>query len=199
MRSKSKGIALTIICAVFGCLIIVVHNVSCVVCGGSYLTYKSCVETHDKILTEEFMRKFNIINYDLNNCFSFVEAREKTYNTAQYYLNFNGDKDEFVPMCTEFAIRLIDMGSHADKWEHYYITIWFEDRYFVCNRDNSSQPYPRCFSEIQTNFYFDDYSVLETIPNITECCISTKSFTAEQRQQLDSIKNNYSFKIILSE
>lgn len=113
-----------------------------------------------------------------------------------FYFTYNGSPDSFFDSCVDFCeyaetniFKHYSYGAAEDQRSRIFFTCGNRKLYFVYDKINSL---------FDTNVYMDDYSLPETFISqyrIKNVFVYDMYFTDEQREHLESIKNNYSYKI----
>ena len=136
---------------------------------------------------------------DSDGSFTLTDAGQFQNVRLFYDLSYNGEYDDFVSSSIELCSRVISSlyAEYPELNEHIRLVSW-QDDFLLCLStadDKYFFNYDKEYYRVRTNVFLEDYTLLEDIGRLDELCIYTRDFTEEQREQLESTANEYSFEI----
>lgn len=197
MKNNSKAkVRTAIVAIVSGIAMIFVAICRVISClgGGAVCIIAMGNETEHRRNLENMEKRFSKELTEFNGLFTAEKATIRySGGRCDYYFAYYGDLENFISDCVDFCnCDAVFEKKHVT--ESFYFT--FNDYYFTYFMEDTMKP--PYYVEVYTNVYLEDYSILETIPNIRECQLSTKNFTAEESAQIESTKDKYSFELKIS-
>lgn len=176
--------------------VLIIAAIPIVTAGGVCISSMISSRISDyKFLSEQFSPIFNNVNSRSDNAFSYVNACYNSGHIPVYYLKYTGDGD-LVNSCVRLQNNIaaeINSGDHTEYRfdNNYIIKISSLDGFVIFWSGRGSV-------SAETNI-FGGYSEFESVNEIQRLTILSESFTEEQSEFVNSLRDDFPFELYLSD
>lgn len=131
----------------------------------------------------------------VSNTFLLKKANYSSGHIFRYYLEYDGDEENFLDSCIKFSndfYETIPSDDNALKHEEYKFVFSCGEKYIIYWKTNGSKT--SCTCTIQTNV-FCDCSLFDGFNGLYALRVDVTKFTKEQISYVSEFSDRFSFDI----